>query len=93
MVCVLARYCVTHHIRLRNIVHLILIVHVVCLIDYSQRGWDIATDVKFVVKGGLTELTASVNDGSADAFIWETFMTKVRYWRDSYSKTYFLKNV
>eukprot|EP00042_Codosiga_hollandica_P044938 m.449718 g.449718 ORF g.449718 m.449718 type:complete len:175 (+) comp56902_c0_seq10:44-568(+) len=50
--------------------------HLMICVLANQRGWDLAKDVQFVVKGNFQALRDSVNDGSTDAFIWETFMTK-----------------
>ena len=46
----------------------------------SQRGWSTA-DQKFNIIGGFQALRDSVNDGTSDVFMWETFTTKP--WYDS----------
>jgi sulfonate transport system substrate-binding protein len=51
--------------------------HLMICVLANQRGWNQAEDVHFEVKGNFQSLRDSVNDRTTDAFIWETFMTKV----------------
>jgi hypothetical protein len=41
----------------------------------SDRGWDL-DKISFEKVGNFENLRKSVNDGSTDAFMWETFTTK-----------------
>jgi len=50
--------------------------HLMVSLLATERGWDIEKDVKFEVKGGLSDLTAGISDHSTDAFLWEKFTTK-----------------
>jgi len=50
--------------------------HLMVSLLATERGWDIETDVKYEVKGGLSDLTAGISDHSTDAFLWEKFTTK-----------------
>lgn len=50
--------------------------HLMACVLAVQRGWDPSTDLKFVVAGDFKSLRAAVNNGTADAFMWETFTTK-----------------
>lgn len=50
--------------------------HLMAIVLALQRGWNPNTEVSFEVKGNFENLRNSVNDGSTDAFMWETFMTK-----------------
>lgn len=50
--------------------------HLMAIVLADQRGWDTAEDVSFAIKGDFQALRNGVNDGSTDAFMWETFTTK-----------------
>ncbi|EDQ86431.1 uncharacterized protein MONBRDRAFT_33828, partial [Monosiga brevicollis MX1] len=50
--------------------------HLMAYVLAIHRGWNPETDVKFAVKGNITQLCEGVNDLSTDAFLWETFTTK-----------------
>eukprot|EP00040_Diaphanoeca_grandis_P026497 m.148536 g.148536 ORF g.148536 m.148536 type:complete len:599 (-) comp30604_c0_seq1:18-1814(-) len=49
--------------------------HLMATVLASQRGWDV-NKLKFEIKGNFENLRNGVNDGSTDAFMWETFTTK-----------------
>lgn len=49
--------------------------HLMATVLASQRGWSVP-GLKFLVKGNFQNLRDGVNDGSADAFLWETFTSK-----------------
>eukprot|EP01112_Ceratiomyxa_fruticulosa_P010864 TRINITY_DN2895_c0_g1_i1.p1 TRINITY_DN2895_c0_g1~~TRINITY_DN2895_c0_g1_i1.p1 ORF type:complete len:581 (-),score=142.94 TRINITY_DN2895_c0_g1_i1:94-1836(-) len=49
--------------------------HLMVFVLALQRGWDLK-DLSFAVKGNIEGLKDGVNDGTADAFMWEVFMTK-----------------
>lgn len=49
--------------------------HLMATVLASERGWG-AEDQKYVIKGKFDKLRNSVNDGTTDAFMWETFTTK-----------------
>jgi len=50
--------------------------HLMACVLAMQKGWNFETDLEFVVNNNFKKLRDSVNDGSSDAFMWETFMTK-----------------
>jgi len=50
--------------------------HLMVSLIANERHWDINKDVKYEVKGGLSDLTAGITDHSTDAFLWEKFTTK-----------------
>jgi len=50
--------------------------HLMVSLIATERHWDINNDVKFEVKGGLSDLTAGIADHSTDAFLWEKYTTK-----------------
>mmetsp|Transcript_39607 Transcript_39607/g.66408 ORF Transcript_39607/g.66408 Transcript_39607/m.66408 type:complete len:547 (+) Transcript_39607:57-1697(+) len=49
--------------------------HLMASVLASQKGWGVE-GAKFKVVGAFDKLRTSVNDGSSDAFMWETFTTK-----------------
>jgi sulfonate transport system substrate-binding protein len=55
--------------------------HLMSFVLAHQRQWD-TSGLKFEVKGNFDNLCKSVNDGSTQAFLWESFMTKP--WHDRY---------
>eukprot|EP00035_Acanthoeca_spectabilis_P020720 m.434320 g.434320 ORF g.434320 m.434320 type:complete len:603 (+) comp17696_c0_seq1:64-1872(+) len=49
--------------------------HLMATVLASERGWSPA-QLEFPIHGGIQGLLDGVNDGSSDAFLWETFTTK-----------------
>jgi len=49
--------------------------HLMSTVLATERGWDV-DKLKFEIKGNFQQLRAGVNDGTTDAFMWETFTTK-----------------
>jgi cyclopropane fatty-acyl-phospholipid synthase-like methyltransferase/ABC-type nitrate/sulfonate/bicarbonate transport system substrate-binding protein len=49
--------------------------HLMSTVLASERGWDV-DKLKFEIKGDFKSLRNGVNDGTTDAFMWETFTTK-----------------
>jgi len=59
--------------------HLVALEYVLHSVQYvlaAQRGWNAEQDLQFVVKNDFASMRNAVNDGSAAAFMWETFTTK-----------------
>tara|TARA_B110000208_G_C11777100_1_gene432451 strand:+ start:42 stop:1871 length:1830 start_codon:yes stop_codon:yes gene_type:complete len=50
--------------------------HMMAYLLAAERGWDPQSEIDFAVKGDFASLRAGVNDGTTDAFMWETFTTK-----------------
>jgi len=50
--------------------------HLMTYLMGHQRTWNMETDIKFSVKGGLVDLLGGIKDHSTDTFLWETFTVK-----------------
>lgn len=49
--------------------------HLMAVVDARQRGWDPA-DLELVLVGGMDGAREAFRNGTADAFMWEKYMTK-----------------
>jgi len=50
--------------------------HLMAYINAENNGWDLDTDLKFVVIQDLDGAVKALSNGEADYFMWEKFMTK-----------------
>ncbi|MFD2550825.1 substrate-binding domain-containing protein [Bizionia sediminis] len=50
--------------------------HLMTYIHAKNNGWDLKNDLKFTVVDTLEGAVTALNNGTADYFMWEKFMTK-----------------